>query len=1178
MRKYFVLIYLSVVTLGFSQNPEIKSDLPTVIPPSPTVAALMKFEEVPVSNYTGIPDVSIPLFNSSTLSKNVSLNLSLKYHPSSVAVDERSSDVGLGWSLFAGGTISRTVRGMPDEILIYPSGGQSPAGDQTGKIGLYHTNLPHDSNNYYYFMNNVVDTLQHYYKPFLSQQVQDVGNEFLWTATNKGKYDTEHDLWQFNFMGKSGRFYIKKNQANQLVIVPLDDYRMKIINHYSTVNGNSYVPNSFTIIDEIGNRYLFDIIETSRNSGGTTQMDYNINVGYTFSGSLYTEKIFSSAFHLSKVFDQNNKLLFQINYSDPRVEGFSNVSFTKNEYQNLTNYLVYIHIFNACLDFPGLEVTNVSNTIVNVRKIESIDVIGKGKIVFEFNQGRLDSNINNGSTTSYLNSLTFKDLNNNQIQKYTFEYEYITHYNNQPSSISVFLQRLFLKRMNVIDKNNTLSNHYKFEYKENNTNGKLIGKDSWGYFNLSELCELTTQRHKDPSPEFSTTDILQKITYPTGGCVIFDYEANQFSYIGNVEILNFDENPKSFTKYFEDVLYFNSTNTVEIITPVNFRRKIVFRPSIILSADPNNNSITFSLQKKVNGNWVFVESLFCPASNQNCCLEFVFESNTEYRVQFNNLNYTNSSETIIVEYFNYTPKSYLFGGGNRIKKVGYFDIEVSKEYYDLVGNSSLNSPVKEKIFSYSFFNNPLKSSGSLAFAKPLFEYTTSFTTVHSIAFYQAAGCQSQPSHLDHSFQTLTSYNNLNLTKTHGADVGYKEVSVFETNNGRTEFTFTSPIDFPEVDIPTGPPFIPTMNVDYKRGLPIKEVIYDENSRKLSESTKTYTFTEFLNYTGVRFRKPFGQCFTGNTGSVNNSYTSFLAYSSPSANDCIRCENQNVFLLKYWLCPLPLDPDPQKPKITPFFIKEAYGWAKLESTETKNYFYDASNNQSEVVTREFFEYNPLNKMIAEHQVINPEGEETRSSYTYFTDPAVLAQNRIAEIERIEVHKNGELLQTSQIEYSNTFPGNPSHLPRRILTAKGNQPLESKIRYNRYDAYGNPLEVQQEDGMQIAYVWGYNHTQVVAKIENCSYQAIPAQLLTAIEQATANGSESDVLNALDALRNAPALSQAMVTTVTHIPLVGMSTLTDPKGVRIKYHYDAMNRLEKVTDHYGNIVTENSYNYRP
>jgi uncharacterized protein RhaS with RHS repeats len=218
------------------------------------------------------------------------------------------------------------------------------------------------------------------------------------------------------------------------------------------------------------------------------------------------------------------------------------------------------------------------------------------------------------------------------------------------------------------------------------------------------------------------------------------------------------------------------------------------------------------------------------------------------------------------------------------------------------------------------------------------------------------------------------------------------------------------------------------------------------------------------------------------------------------------------------------------------------------------------------------------MIATHQVISPEGEETRTRYTYLTEPAVLAQNRIAEIERIEVQKNGELLQTSQIEYSNTFQGNASYLPQRILTAKGNQALASKVRYNRYDAYGNPLEVQQEDGMLIAYIWGYNHTQVVAKIENCSYQAIPANLITALHQATATGSELDVLTALDNLRNAPGLNQAMVTTVTHIPLVGMSTLTDPKGVRIKYHYDAMNRLEKVTDHFGNIVTENSYNYRP
>ncbi|WP_298755203.1 hypothetical protein, partial [uncultured Psychroserpens sp.] len=38
-------------------------ELPEVIPPSPTVASLMHFEEVPVSYYTGQPNISIPIYS-----------------------------------------------------------------------------------------------------------------------------------------------------------------------------------------------------------------------------------------------------------------------------------------------------------------------------------------------------------------------------------------------------------------------------------------------------------------------------------------------------------------------------------------------------------------------------------------------------------------------------------------------------------------------------------------------------------------------------------------------------------------------------------------------------------------------------------------------------------------------------------------------------------------------------------------------------------------------------------------------------------------------------------------------------------------------------------------------------------------------------------------------------------
>jgi len=102
----------------YAQNPEIKSEMPTILPPSPTAAALMKFEEVPVDNYTGTPDISIPIFSTPTRSKDIGLDISLKYHPASAAASETASDAGLGWSLFVGGTVSRTVRGIPDEYLV----------------------------------------------------------------------------------------------------------------------------------------------------------------------------------------------------------------------------------------------------------------------------------------------------------------------------------------------------------------------------------------------------------------------------------------------------------------------------------------------------------------------------------------------------------------------------------------------------------------------------------------------------------------------------------------------------------------------------------------------------------------------------------------------------------------------------------------------------------------------------------------------------------------------------------------------------------------------------------------------------------------------------------------------------------------------------------------------------
>ncbi len=86
--------------------------LPQVIPPTPQAAALARYGEYPVSHSTGIPDITIPLYE--ITEGNYSLPISISYHASGIKFDDVATPVGLGWTLNAGGVISRNIYGAPD--------------------------------------------------------------------------------------------------------------------------------------------------------------------------------------------------------------------------------------------------------------------------------------------------------------------------------------------------------------------------------------------------------------------------------------------------------------------------------------------------------------------------------------------------------------------------------------------------------------------------------------------------------------------------------------------------------------------------------------------------------------------------------------------------------------------------------------------------------------------------------------------------------------------------------------------------------------------------------------------------------------------------------------------------------------------------------------------------------
>lgn len=112
-KKSLVVLVLLLSQRAFSQD-ELFKNFTNVISPDPVSAQFQKYLGYPVSHATGLPQISVPLYTME--SHGVSLPFSLSYHASGIKVGQPMGEVGLGWSLFPGFRITRTIYGNPDDI------------------------------------------------------------------------------------------------------------------------------------------------------------------------------------------------------------------------------------------------------------------------------------------------------------------------------------------------------------------------------------------------------------------------------------------------------------------------------------------------------------------------------------------------------------------------------------------------------------------------------------------------------------------------------------------------------------------------------------------------------------------------------------------------------------------------------------------------------------------------------------------------------------------------------------------------------------------------------------------------------------------------------------------------------------------------------------------------------
>ena len=165
--------------------------------------------EVSVDQFTGTARVQVPLF--SVTAPGISLPIALNHAASGVQVNDQGGVAGVNWSLQAGVSIQRLVRGLPDDFLRdsgnnsdkrygwlrYPSG-TTPAARVTAVSDASVTISP----------SNCTPAEQSAY----SSISQTLGS----LKTNGAIYDTEPDIFYYSLPGHVGSFVFDSQGKSEL--------------------------------------------------------------------------------------------------------------------------------------------------------------------------------------------------------------------------------------------------------------------------------------------------------------------------------------------------------------------------------------------------------------------------------------------------------------------------------------------------------------------------------------------------------------------------------------------------------------------------------------------------------------------------------------------------------------------------------------------------------------------------------------------------------------------------------------------------------------------------------------------------------------------------------------------------------------------------------------------------
>lgn len=697
-------------------NPE-KGYISIDMPRTPESQSFEKYGNIPVDEYSGVPNISIPL--GSVRSKFLEAPITLSYHASGIKVNQEASWVGLGWDLNCGGRISVEIKGNADEIMrqsisstsTFKDGMRRMFNKWSRQYGPYQNQLNNAPKTGYAYIDYGKE-LGNYFPSYHTGDTSWDDNYMVTRAAWEGA--AEPDIYHANFMGNSLNFYIDIITDKVMFIGEKNRF------HVAVMRTNDII-SSIIITDNAGVQYYFEQKEITRSTMPSGQTLF-----------WYTES--PTAWLLTKVKRQDDLLTFSYtNFGEtkPAYTWAQSISGTmpnmlaqpsdprQNEIKQYPYYLSKVESNTTVADFSFGSRTDLDGA--GARKLEKIEIKDK--------------------------------VTGNIVKRYNFNYDYFTASAVTSDNTLPDIQKKRLKLLSIDQGSNDAP--WKFYYNATPGPSKYsFSQDHWGYYNgaanenlipryagLGSLVNRnigwyyrSTNEPSSPSPtydvEMNNTTVpesfqgrawdgrncdpdkilaytLETVTYPTGGSSKFSFEPHVSNY-QKKQIVNFVGGGLRV----KNIKHYSADNVLESTEEYDYQNSGVFLGAIeylrAWTKYPAGNSIVLSAWGNLNTGGQDVGY----ASVKKTVKDYLNVANNGYTINYYTVNNPLYAEAIYGGspfYLNSQPGSdpaYLFihVPRNEPTQKNYLD---GKVYKKVVYNAQ-NTLVKQQDFTYrqaEFSNN-----------------------------------------------------------------------------------------------------------------------------------------------------------------------------------------------------------------------------------------------------------------------------------------------------------------------------------------------------------------------------------------------------------------------------------------------------------------------------------------